>query len=97
MTCIVSQDGADVLVSIKVVPGASRDALAGVLGDRLKIRVGAPPEGGKANAAVIRLLEATLGRGTVVDMVSGHGSPRKQVRIHGTTADAVRSVLGVDS
>ena len=97
MTCVVSQDGTDVLVSIKVVPGASRDALAGMLGDRLKIRVGAPPEGGKANAAVIRLLEAALGRGTVVGIVSGHGSPRKQVRIHGTTADAVRIALDISS
>ena len=36
------QDGDDVLVWIKVVPGASRDEIAGSIGDRLKVRVSVP-------------------------------------------------------
>ena len=46
------RDGDDVLIPIKVVPGASRDQIAGVIGERLKIRIGAPREDGKANRAI---------------------------------------------
>jgi len=68
---------------LKVVPGGSRDALAGILGDRLKIKVAAPPEGGKANAAVERLLSDLLG--APVRITAGHGAPLKTAQ---TTATA---------
>lgn len=41
---------------VKVVPGASRDQVAGLLGERLKIRTATAPEGGKANKAVAGLI-----------------------------------------
>jgi uncharacterized protein (TIGR00251 family) len=49
------------VLRLKVVPGASRSQLAGVLGDRLKLRIAAPPEAGKANVAVLALLGQWLG------------------------------------
>jgi uncharacterized protein len=71
-------------LSIKVVPGASRSEVAGVLGDRLKVRVAAPAEGGKANRAVVEVLREWLGvRG--VEIVSGSSSPEKTVRVAGLT------------
>lgn len=67
-------------LSVKVIPGASSDNIAGWLGDTLKIRVQAPPEGGKANAAVIRLLAARLGIPEKrIAIVQGLTSSRKVV------------------
>jgi uncharacterized protein (TIGR00251 family) len=47
-------------ITVKVAPGASQDKIAGWLGDILKIRVHVQPEKGKANAAVVKLLAASL-------------------------------------
>jgi len=75
---------------VKVVPGSSREGIAGWLGDVLKVRVTAPPEQGKANAAVERLLADALGLGKgAVTIVAGHGSPRKIVQIAGLSRDEV--------
>ena len=85
----IRQDGNDVLLLVKVVPGASRDEIAGVVGDRLKVRVAAPPQDGRANGAICRLLAAAVGaKPTMITVESGAASPRKTIRIHGAiTAD----------
>ena len=48
LSSILSASGDGTRVRVKVVPGASRTKVVGVLGDRLKVAVAAPPEGGKA-------------------------------------------------
>ena len=79
---------------IKVVPGSSRTDIAGWLGDTLKVRVSAPPERGKANAAVEALLNETLGlaRGSA-KIVSGSTSQRKMVQIRGLSESEFRQKL----
>jgi len=75
-------------LKIKVVPGSSRDKIAGSLGDALRIRVMAPPEEGRANEAaneaakeaakeaVVQLLAERLGLpADAVTVASGHLSP----------------------
>jgi len=74
-------DGA-IEIDLKVVPGAARSEVVGPLGERLKVRVAAPPEGGRANRAVVELLREWLGA-DVVEIVAGHGSPKKTVRVRG--------------
>lgn len=69
---------------IKVVPGASRSEIVGPLGDRLKVRVAAPAEGGKANRAVVELLREWLSVKDV-EIVAGHSSGEKTVRVGGLT------------
>lgn len=79
---------------IKVVPGSSRDCVAGWLGDTLKLRVTAPAEQGKANAAVEALLAERLGvPRDHVRVVSGRASPRKRVEIAGLSEAEARSRL----
>jgi uncharacterized protein (TIGR00251 family) len=69
-------------IRLKVVPKASRDGVAGWVGDRLKVRVRAAPERGRANAAVVELLAERLGlpRGAV-RILAGHAAPEKLVEI----------------
>lgn len=91
----IENDGTGgVLISVKAVPGASRDEIAGVLGDRLKVRVSAPPEGGKANRAVCAAIAKALGvKPKNVEVVTGHSSPEKSVRVVGKDADSIRRAL----
>jgi hypothetical protein len=56
--------------------------VAGVLGQRLKVRVAAPAEAGKANRAVVRLLKDWLGVRDV-EIVAGSSSAEKTVRVGG--------------
>jgi uncharacterized protein (TIGR00251 family) len=81
-------------LSVKVVPGASRNEIAGWLGDALKVRVTAPPERGRANAAVEKLLAEALGlRCESVRVVAGHGSARKTIELSGLAPDEIRARL----
>jgi hypothetical protein len=95
-----SRKGSDALsdvrvrLPIKVVAGSSRSGIAGWLGDTLRVRVTAPAERGKANAAVEAVLSEALGlAGSRVTIVSGHSSPRKVVEITGLSESEVRRRL----
>jgi uncharacterized protein (TIGR00251 family) len=83
-------------IAVKVVPGASRPGIAGVLGDRLKVRVAEPPEGGRANRAVELLIGEWLEvRGARI--VAGQGRPEKTVAVPGLRelpARALADALG---
>ena len=85
------------LLPVKVVPGASRTRCLGELGDRLKVAVAAPPEGGKANKALVAFLADCLGvRKGDVTIEAGWTSPEKTVRITRVTVDQARRVLGLN-
>ncbi len=69
---------------LRVSPGATRTELAGRHGDAWKVRVSAPPERGRANDAVIRLLADRLSLPRRdVSVVSGQASQDKIVVVHG--------------
>lgn len=69
-------------IRVKAVPGSSRSRIAGVLGDRLKVQVAAPPEDGKANRAVAQVLADWLDLpASAVELVSGASQPAKVFRI----------------
>ena|SRR6185369_18017997 len=75
---------------VKVVPGSSRDRIAGILGDALKIQVSAAPERGRANVAVERLIAKSLGVAeSAVAVTVGHSTPRKTIRIAGMNGASV--------
>ena len=86
------------LLQVRVQTKGSIDRIDGFQPDgNLKVKVTAPPEKGKANERVIRLLAKQLGVAqSSVEIVAGHSSPRKTIRIIGLEADDVRRRL-VDS
>ena len=76
------------IVNVKVVPGSSRDRVAGRYGDGIKVQVSAPPEGGKANKAVVEVIASALGlKSQQVQIIKGHAQPRKVVEIVGVEQD----------
>lgn len=79
---------------IKVVPGSSREGVAGWLGGALKIRVSAPAERGRANAAVEEILAKALGLPKQhVRIVAGTSAARKVVEIAGLSEAEIRQRL----
>jgi uncharacterized protein (TIGR00251 family) len=60
MANFIRLSGDVILADIKVVPGASKNGIAGIQGDRLRIRVAAAPEDGKANAELISFFAKML-------------------------------------
>lgn len=96
MSTLVLRDTPNgVELTVKVVPGSSRDRIAGVLGDALKVAVSAPPEKGKANQAVIEVLAKALGvKRNAIQILAGHTQPRKTVLLTGLTASQIRAAFG---
>ena len=71
-------------VRLRVSPGANSAHVVGRHGEAWKVRVAAPPDGGRANEAVVRLLAETLSLPRdAVTLVSGHGARDKIVQLAG--------------
>lgn len=65
---------------VKVIPKSPKTEITGELSDgTLKIRVAAVPEKGKANAELCAFLARETG--AAVQVISGHTSPVKLVRV----------------
>jgi uncharacterized protein len=83
--------GADVseglTIDIQVIPRASRVAVGGRIGERLRVAVTAPPVDGAANAAVMEALAEAFGlRPRDVTILRGQTGKRKTVRVAGGDA-----------
>jgi len=79
---------------VRAQPKASRNAVVGLHGGRLKVAVTAAPTGGKANEAVEKVIAKALGiRPSAVAVVVGHTSRDKVVRVSGLSIEAARKSL----
>jgi uncharacterized protein len=84
----------DLVLRLHVHPGAGRTAVVGRHGDALKVKVGAPPADGRANAACLALVADTVGIPvTQVELTSGGSSRAKRVRIKGVVAEDLRRAI----
>jgi uncharacterized protein (TIGR00251 family) len=81
-----------VTLALRVQPGAGRDAILGPVADAagamaLKVKVAAPAEDGRANAAVLALLAKSLGLPkSALSLVKGERDRSKVVAFAGDPA-----------
>jgi uncharacterized protein len=76
------EDGASLVLTLHVQPGAKRTELAGTHADALKIRLAAPPVDGKANAELLRFLADAFGVPLRnVTLLRGESSRAKVVKV----------------
>jgi len=74
--------GDELLLDLHLQPGASRIGFAGLHGERLKIRISAPPVDGKANRMLMAFLSEAFAVGKQqVSLLSGQSSRQKRIAI----------------
>jgi len=83
----------ELVLALRVQPGARRTAIAGEHGQRLKIALHAPPVDGKANEELLRFLCSELGlRRGQLRLLAGTTSREKSVAIESDASTAGRLV-----
>lgn len=84
-----TQDGGDLILSVRLTPGATREEVGGIWTDEkgcewLSARVRAVPEKGRANVALIALLAKRLDwQRSAISLESGDTNRLKRLRIKG--------------
>ncbi|HEY3215618.1 MAG TPA: DUF167 domain-containing protein [Candidatus Eisenbacteria bacterium] len=83
------------MLPVRVQPGARKEGLVGFTDDgALRLKVAAPPEGGRANQAVVELLAGLLKvKRRQVVVVRGMTSRSKWVRVDGLDEPTVNHRL----
>jgi uncharacterized protein (TIGR00251 family) len=73
-----------IILPVHAQPGARKNGVTGVHAGRLKVAVAQPPEKGKANVALIKLLAELLGlKRAQIALVAGDTSHHKKFLIRG--------------
>ncbi|WP_408096298.1 DUF167 domain-containing protein [Peredibacter sp. HCB2-198] len=82
-------------LSLYIQPGASRSEISGLHGDRLKVKIKAPPVDGEANAALIKFMAETLGIAKKnVHLIHGETSRQKTLLVE-MSFEKVESLIKV--
>ncbi len=80
--------GQGYVLRLTAVPGAQRTVVVGLHGDRLKVRLAAPPEKGAANQELISFLAKALNLPKqALKLTLGASSRLKSVEIHDLSPD----------
>ena len=83
-----------VLLSVKLQPRASANEIGDALGNELRIKVTAPPVDAAANEALVKLLAHHLDcPRNRVELVRGHTSRHKTIKLYGLALDDVAKKL----
>ena len=85
----------NLLLTVQVVPRASKSEIVGEFNGRLRVRVAAPPVDGAANEELIRLVAKRfkVARGAVT-LVGGESSRVKRLRIENVDLKVADEILG---
>ena len=92
----ISPTPAGVRLRLRIQPRASREEVAGVSGDTIRIRLTAPPVDGAANEALVRFLSDRLQvPRSAIELVAGKAGRTKLVAVSGISAAEAAARLGV--
>jgi len=83
-----------VTFSVRVQPRSSKNEICGIYGDAIKIKLTSPPVEGEANEGLIKFLSDILkiSKGQI-EIISGHKSRTKSIKIIGVTKEKVADLL----
>jgi uncharacterized protein (TIGR00251 family) len=92
----IEENNGGVVFGIKVIPGSSKTAVSGLLNGKLKVKVAAAPERGKANQDMVNLLAKQLGiKKKHINITSGQTSPVKFVKVSGISPEKLLEKLNI--
>ena len=82
------------IISIRVLPNAARNEIAGFTDDILRVKIAAPPLKGRANKELLgflcRLLAVSKDR---VSIIKGHTARNKTIAIDGMSKESALGLL----
>jgi uncharacterized protein (TIGR00251 family) len=82
------------ILPVIVYPKASEDRIAGFHGKALRVKVTAPPTAGKANQRLVEILADRLNIAkSRIEIIQGHRSRKKLLRIWDVTPQEVQNAL----
>ena len=88
-------DGDKIRLEIKAIPGASKTELAGVKDGRLRVRLAAVAEDGKANAELISFFAKRIGCAKRdLRIVSGERARVKVIEMPVECVDKIKEIIG---
>lgn len=92
---MIKQTKDDVILLVHVQPNAKKNSIEGIdrWRERIKIKVSAPPVGGKANKELIKFLSKLLGKEIVI--LRGETSREKDLLIKGASIEEVKKKLKI--
>ena len=83
-----------ITIQVKITPNSSKNAIIGWREEVLCIRIKAVPEKGRANEELIEFLSEQLHiPKSNIEIVSGHTSRRKKLKIEGMTLLEIKKFL----
>lgn len=90
----VAPHGEGATLAVRAQPGARKNAVLGEHAGALKVAVTAPPEDGRANAAIVEVLKDWLGvKRSQVELLSGSTNRNKVFLVRGLTAGQLTELI----
>ena len=90
----ISKTDNGIVLKVWVQPKSANNEMKGIIGDALGVRVTSPPIDNRANKACVELLAKELGlRRSQVEIINGHKSRTKMVRLMGVTPDGIEQLV----
>ena len=91
----IQENPRGVVFKVLIQPRSSKNTLAGLHDDALKVKLTAPPVNNAANRMCIKFLAKALGvPPSSLEIVSGHTSRNKQVLLHSDRPDISEKEYG---